>query len=362
MAGQETGREREVGAAARRERKLAERALQESEERFRAIAEAAPIPIAISRLSDGLILHANAHLGPTFGLPSEEMVGRKAPDFYYDPADRQVLLDLLKRDGYVRDYEVRVKKADGAPFWVVISLRRITFDSEPALIAGFYDISERKRAEEALRDSEERFRLLAENAQDIIYRYRLTPARGFEYVSPAATTITGYTPEEHYADPDLGLKIVHPDDRGRLGRYFNAEGVFEHEIVLRWVRKDGTVIWTEQRNVPIHDEEGKLMAMEGVVRDITARKRAEETLEKAREELESTVERQMQCGNAYGLTFRELTVLHLMADGRSDKEIGSVLGISTLTAHKHVASILSRMGVASRTEASVRAVREGVLD
>lgn len=70
-----------------------------------------------------------------------------------------------------------------------------------------------RETERKLRESEERFRRLAENAQDIIYRYELTPKPGFTYVSPAATTITGYTPEEHYANPNLGFEIVHPEDR-----------------------------------------------------------------------------------------------------------------------------------------------------
>jgi PAS domain-containing protein len=64
-----------------------------------------------------------------------------------------------------------------------------------------------RRSEEALRESERRFRRLAEDAQDIVYRYRLRTTPAFEYVSPAATAITGYTPEEHYADPHLGLKL-----------------------------------------------------------------------------------------------------------------------------------------------------------
>jgi two-component system NarL family response regulator len=69
----------------------------------------------------------------------------------------------------------------------------------------------------------------------------------------------------------------------------------------------------------------------------------------------------MQRGNAYRLTFRELTILHLVAAGRSDKEIATVLGISPLTVSKHVANILHKMGAASRTEAGVRAVRQGLL-
>jgi DNA-binding NarL/FixJ family response regulator len=96
--------------------------------------------------------------------------------------------------------------------------------------------------------------------------------------------------------------------------------------------------------------------------EIGERKRAEKALQKAREEIESRVERRMQQVNGYGLTFRELTVLHLVAAGQSDKEIATALGISPLTAHKHVANILDKMVAASRTEAGVRALREGLLD
>jgi DNA-binding NarL/FixJ family response regulator len=90
--------------------------------------------------------------------------------------------------------------------------------------------------------------------------------------------------------------------------------------------------------------------------------RAEEALQKARDELEGKVEHQLLRRNPYGLTFREFTVLHLVAAGESDKQIGITLGISHLTAQKHLSNILGKMNVASRTEASVRAVREGLLE
>jgi PAS domain S-box-containing protein len=140
----------------------------------------------------------------------------------------------------------------------------------------FEDITQARRIQQALSESEGRFRMMAENAQDLIYRYEFAPQRGFTYVSPSATRITGYTPEDHYADPDLGLKIVHPEDRPLLEQYFQGGGVFEKPLTLRWVRKDGRVIWTEQINSPVYDAQGNLIAIDGIARDVTERKKAEE--------------------------------------------------------------------------------------
>jgi PAS domain S-box-containing protein len=141
---------------------------------------------------------------------------------------------------------------------------------------------EKRQAESALKESEERFRRLADNAQDIIYRYRLTPPRGFEYVSPAATAITGYTPEEFYADPKLGFKISHADDRRRVLQQSIAGEGQTQPIVLRWIRKDGAIIWTEHSNLAIYNEAG-LIAIEGIARDITKRKQAEIQLQQQAE-------------------------------------------------------------------------------
>lgn len=110
-------------------------------------------------------------------------------------------------------------------------------------------------------------REFAERSRDLIYRYRLRPTRGFEYVNSAATRVTGYTPEDHYADPDLGFKLVHPDDLAVLAA--QTEGPpSTAPVQLRWIRKDGKVIWTEQSNIPIYDAEGELVALEGIAREI----------------------------------------------------------------------------------------------
>jgi two-component system cell cycle sensor histidine kinase/response regulator CckA len=131
---------------------------------------------------------------------------------------------------------------------------------------------------ECLSQSEARYRRLAENAPDMIYQYRLKPTPGFEYVSPAATELLGHTPEEHYADPDLGFKLVHPEDRPLLEQHFRGAGSFDEPLSLRWVRRDGALIWTEHRTVPIYDQAGNLVALQGIVRDVTERVRAAEQL------------------------------------------------------------------------------------
>ncbi len=130
---------------------------------------------------------------------------------------------------------------------------------------------------EALQESEGRYRRLAENAPDVIYRINLVPERRFEYVNPAVEQMIGYTPEEHYQDPDLVYNIVHSDDRLLQQQLENATEDCIAPQELRWVGKDGQIIWTEQRSLLIRDRDGQVMAMEGIARDITERKKVELT-------------------------------------------------------------------------------------
>lgn len=148
----------------------------------------------------------------------------------------------------------------------------------PAALESAHHVNQLQQGQAALRQSEARFRLLAENAQDIIYRIILHPERRYDYVSPSVTAITGYSPEDHYRDPDLSLKLVHPDDVHLLTAVADGEIKFTDPLVLRWIRRDGQIIWTEQRNQPIYNSDGVLVALEGIARDITTQKEAEARL------------------------------------------------------------------------------------
>ncbi len=141
-----------------------------------------------------------------------------------------------------------------------------------------------------LEESESRFRRLAENAQDLIYRFEFVPQRRFAYVSPSSVSLTGYTPEEHYADPDLGFKLVHPDDRSILEELSLTPEDVAKPVSLRWIKKEGSVVWCEQRNVPVFSSNGEFIAIEGVARDVTAVKEREIELKRKTENLSQLLE------------------------------------------------------------------------
>lgn len=158
-------------------------------------------------------------------------------------------------------------------------------DLRPAEIAARYGSGEEHPANDA------RFIRLAENASDIIFHYRYKPTRRFEYVNPAVTTITGFTPEECYADPDLGITVVHPEDRPLLESAASDPASAAVPLTFRLVRKDGEIVWVERRVIPILNEANEVIAVEGIVRDITQRVLTQQTLERVVEERTREIER-----------------------------------------------------------------------
>ncbi|WP_341734033.1 ATP-binding protein [Microcoleus sp. EPA2] len=136
----------------------AELAVRSSEEQFRAIASATPVPVLVSRLCDGLILYANAQMAALLDTPLAELIGCYTPDFYFDPAERSKVLEILAKDGHIKNYELHCKKADGSSFWAIISVQSLLFNGQPTALCALYDLTQRKEAEQALQESEQRLR------------------------------------------------------------------------------------------------------------------------------------------------------------------------------------------------------------
>jgi PAS domain S-box-containing protein len=136
---------------------------------------------------------------------------------------------------------------------------------------------DRLAARAALSESESRFTRIADNAPDVIYRHQLLPSSRTDYVSPAVRRMLGYSPDDFHADPGLIFRVVHPDDRHLLEECARVERP-AGELRLRFLHRDGTIVWTEARNVILRDDQGRVAAVEGIARDITERVVAERTL------------------------------------------------------------------------------------
>jgi signal transduction histidine kinase len=126
---------------------------------------------------------------------------------------------------------------------------------------------------------------LLDDAQDMVYRYRLSPNRGTEYVAGAVQAITGRVAADFYRDPDLPIKSVHPDDVALLWTKPEHAKTMP-AVTLRWVHPDGRVVYAEHRRVPIYDPaSGDLVAIEGIARDVTDRLETQRQLRSSQEQM-----------------------------------------------------------------------------
>lgn len=250
--------------------------LRSSNERYKSLYDANPYPMFIYDLETLCFLDVNDAACRHLGYSRQEFMHMTLEDIH-PPEEIPRLLKNISQVSQGLDQAGiwKQRKKNGEIVLVEVTSHTLEWQGCRTEVVLALDVTERLRAERELQKSEERYRRLAENAVDLIYRYEFYPHRGFSYISPAATEMTGYTPEEHYQDPDLGFKLIHPDDHHLL---HNPDRISSEPLILRWVRKDGSILWTEQRNVAIYNDEQDLIAIEGIARDISARIQAEQQL------------------------------------------------------------------------------------
>ena len=155
--------------------------------------------------------------------------------------------------------------------WITVASQPLTDDAGDicGVICSFYDITELRAAQAAVVASEERFRTIAENAVDVVYRFTVGDVPRIDYVNAAVEAELGYTPQEFYDDPMLIVRVTHPDDL-EIVQSLGVDGVDGvQSLQMRMVRRDGTVIWTEHKVVPLRDESGTVIAATGIARDVT---------------------------------------------------------------------------------------------
>jgi PAS domain S-box-containing protein len=259
------------------ERRKAETAVRESEEKYSTIVEKSNDGIII--IQDGILKFTNSRMIEMTGFSPDEALGKSFIEFV-PPEHAGMLIDRYTRrrsgEKVPDNYETEILTRDGMKILVEVNVSQIEYKGKLVDIAIIRDITERKRAQEELKRSEERYRFLAENARDVIYRVSFVPAPHFEYVSPSVTAQLGYTPEECYADPDIWSKLIHPAYRTTMSEFGKSPALPKGAVITRWMRKDGTSIWAENSSTLFYDENGKVIAMQGISRDVTERVQAEQ--------------------------------------------------------------------------------------
>lgn len=226
---------------------------------------------------EGCYVDANPAAARLTGYSVEQLRGMAVADLSVAEDEDTVAAGVARlRSGGRLEGAWRLRRADGQ---VLDTRLNAVADIVPGVhLSVVTDVTERARAEAALRVSEERFRRLAENARDVIYRFGVTETPSFEYVSPAVEELLGCTPEQLYADPGLALGMLDDEDRDRLFSCVIDPRTHPAPFVGRMQRSDGRHIWVEERHAYVFDDEGQHVATEGVVRDITARKQLEDEL------------------------------------------------------------------------------------
>jgi PAS domain S-box-containing protein len=283
------------------ERKEAEQRLREAEERNRALVENVPAVVYVEAPDgDPERFYIGPQVEGVFGYSAREWAW--TPDFWADhvhPDDRERILEADALANATKEpfrEEYRFLAADGTYRWIS---DEATYLEGPPGEEGFWqgfivDITERKEAEERLREAEERFRSLVEQSPAMIYVQEIDPATGVSttsYISPVNEDLIGYGVEEVRADPSLWTKIIHPDDRERVlaADIESNAGAEEFSMEYRMIHRDGHVVWVHDtaRLIRIGD---RPPLWQGFLLDVTERKLAEEALQESLEHVRLIVD------------------------------------------------------------------------
>ncbi|HWP94143.1 MAG TPA: EAL domain-containing protein [Gammaproteobacteria bacterium] len=279
------------------DRRRIELELRKSRARMEAIVDGA-LDAIVGMDQEGRIIEFNPAAERIFGWRREEVLDQPLVERLIPPALRAAHRQAFERhlrEGTVtvlgKRFETTALKRDGSEFPAELYVIRQDIEGEPLFIGFVRDISERRQAERTLRDSEARFHIVAEQTGQIVYDYDVASGR-IEWAG-AITALTGYTPEE-FATLDIRgwEEHIHPDDRDEALSELAAamRDARPYRCEYRFRRKDGGYFLTEDIGVFLQDGRNRVYRMLGAMKDVTARRNAEQALQLAASALENTAE------------------------------------------------------------------------
>ncbi|MCJ7729524.1 MAG: PAS domain S-box protein, partial [Sedimentisphaerales bacterium] len=253
------------------EHKRMEEALRESELRYRSLFESSPVGLGLST-TDGKILDCNSTMLAMMGYSNAEIRQVNLKDTYVNPQERARLLKELQTNGLVRDFETQLKRKDGTTYWVNLTVIPFASAGENTILATQVDITERKKTEEALREAEQKWRCLAENAPDVILT--ADPDGTILYLN---RTVPPYTLEEAIGTSvyDYVLSEYRDVLRHAFEQVVKTDQPYSYE--LAGAGPGGRSSWYQSWVGPIK-QGGQVVAVMLIATDVTERKQAEDTL------------------------------------------------------------------------------------
>ena len=275
------------------DQKQAAEQLRASEEQFRSLASNIPgISYRCLFDRDWTMIYMNDAAEIITGYPAADFINNAARSYESvihrdDTASVARAVELAAEAGQPWEIEYRIMHRDGTLRWVHEKGRAVTDMSgtAPYLDGFIMDITRRKQAEDALRESEEKLAGILNSIDDVVWSTSLKKSE-LIYLSPSIEKLCGRTPDEFERDRTLWENFVHPEDRSRIWNMYQQTlktgfGEYEHRII----RSDASVRWVRSRNKLITDEHGEALRLDGVMTDITTRKLAEDALRESEEKL-----------------------------------------------------------------------------
>jgi len=246
---------------------------------------------------DGRVAYWNRAAEDLYGWPAEEAMGRRLRDMVVPEGLRGRAQEIMAevRAGKAWSGEFVVRRRDGTRLTVEATNTPV-FGEEggpPSVISVFRDVTQRKAAEQSLGESEERLRTLVERMPAVTYVQQATAPEAVTYVSPQMEDLLGYKPEECTSDPQHWVKVIHPEDRGRVlaeEKRSNETGE-PFTMEYRQFAKDGRVVWVRDDATLVRDDERKPLYWLGVQTDVTESRLTEARLGEAEARYRALVER-----------------------------------------------------------------------
>jgi PAS domain S-box-containing protein len=314
------------------QRKLAEDLLRLSEERFSKAFRSAPVSIAVSRISDGTLFEVNEAMEKFLGYSRDEMIGHTTAELqiWANTADREYLVGQLTTNGFIHGHDFSFRTKKGRIVIANLSAEVIELAGEKCFLSVFVDITERRRAEESLKESEKKYRNIFENVQDVFYQTNLTG--DILDVSPSIHAFAGWTREEMIGQSVSGLYYF-PEDREKWINILKEKGELK-EFELFFKTRDGEPIYASVDAHLIKGADGSMSHIDGSLRDITKRKMAEENLRRS----ETRLKEAQALAHIGNWEIDMLSNTHLWSD-----EIYNIYGITKEEVPPSVDTMLSFM-------------------